>query len=471
MEPFVFNGIHGGTGRYLVSPMAPGDLSDLARRAGLDTTQLNELRRRHRQATRAHYGVRAGISATHLESAGWGVIFADDADPLVEEALEPLLRLRRSQAGQDVPGRYRSFKGPDGHRSGESKNAFLARHGVGPGPADPDRMPYYVLIVGDPNRIPYRFQSQLDVTYAVGRLCFDDPEGYLRYAESVVASETGSLAPRTAAFFGVCNDGDRATQLSTALLCEPLAERLADEQPTWRVRPVTRADATKQRLARLVGGDETPSLLFTASHGMGFANDDPRRLPHQGALLCQDWPGPDEHLGEVPHDWYFAGEDVDERGRVAGLICMHFACYGAGTPDFDELPDQASSAPDGGVSQAFVARLAQRLLAHPGGGALAVIGHVGPAWSCSYSWPGAGVQVEVFRSALQHLMEGRPVGASVEFFNQRYADVSTILSDELERVRYGEVLDDVRLADLWTAASDARNYLVIGDPAARLRTR
>ena len=228
--------------------------------------------------------------------------------------------------------------------------------------------------------------------------------------------------------------------------------------------------ATKQRLQRLMGGDDTPALLFTASHGIGFPKDDPLQLPHQGALVCQDWPGPFRHHGLIPEDFYLAGtkQDIGDDADVAGLIAIHFACYGAGTPRLDDFPHQAFINPESIAPHAFVAQLPKRLLAHPNGGALAVIGHVERAWSYSFMWGRAGAQREVFRSTFQHLMEGRPLGAAIEFFNERYSEISTVLSAELEDVQFGKVPDHYELAGLWTANNDARNFVILGDPAVRL---
>jgi hypothetical protein len=60
-----------------------------------------------------------------------------------------------------------------------------------------------------------------------------------------------------------------------------------------------------------------------------------------------------------------------------------------------------------------------------------------------------------------------PVGAALEDFSQRYAEIATLLSDELENARFGKTVDNNLLAIYWTANSDARNYLLLGDPAVR----
>ena len=476
-----FNGINGSTGRYAIDPMPLKHFRDLAvgplihrEDTAAEKEHKGELKRRRARDKQTNYAAKAGVDLKNLKQTGWGVIFANNLDkPAIQaiyEALSPLLKLREKQAGgnKDAGGRYREFLGPDAYRQGETKQDFLLRHKVGPGPVDTDVIPYYLLIVGDPETIPFRFQYQLDVQFAVGRIYFETLGEYAAYAQSVVASESGALAlPRRASIFATANDGDAATKLSLDQLARPLAEWAENPATTklpWVVDKYLGEEATKARLTGLLG-DEAPAFLFTASHGMMYDSGDPRQFAQQGALLCQDWPGP-EFEGPTPNSFFFAGDDVAADAKIFGTIAMHFACFGAGTPHFSDFSPPGQ--PPAMAPMSFLGRLPQKLIAHPRGGALAVIGHVERAWGCSFSWDDAGSQTEVFKSTIKYLMEGYPVGSALEFFNGRYAELSSDLSSQIEEVNNGRDVDPYLLSSLWTANNDARSYSVVGDPAVRL---
>jgi hypothetical protein len=454
-----FNGINGASGDYDLPPMTPHQLAQVISGEETDEGFLSELKQRRE----AHWGVKEGVDPTDVGTSGWGIIMAYNADPAIKEALGELLAHRQKQAGE----KYREYLGPEGYRPGETKNKWLARHGMGPGPADPDKVPYYLLIVGDPETISFRFQNQLDVQYAVGRIHFDMLDEYAAYARSVVQSETSGLAlPKQATFFGVRTSDDPATMMSADHMIKPLSTKMA-EQAGWQVTTLLEGQATKANLVGLINSGKTPTLLYTASHGMGFPNGDARQLPHQGALLCQDWPGPGKKQPIKP-EFYFSADDVSRDARLLGSMAFFFACYGAGTPHLDEFAQQATKQRTEIAAQSFIAHLPRRLLSHPQGGMLAVIGHVERAWGYSFMWDRAGEQLVPFESTLQSVMAGKPIGYALEYFNQRYAEISSDLTVMIEDLNFGGKVDEVALAGTWTANNDARAYVIIGDPAVRL---
>jgi hypothetical protein len=476
-ETLYFNGINGATGGYFFPPQTVAEISEIAQtsmiakkvdgRSLSDVTSdphLCDLINRHRNDNEDKFDVIEGVDPNDLSDTGWGIIFPVNVNPAIREALSELIEHRKQEAG-DYFKEYEFFPG-------ESANDFLSQRGAKVfDPADPSKVPYYLLIVGDFHEIPFDFQYQLDVQYAVGRIYFKTPQEYAQYAHSVVQAEKTNLSlPCQANLFGVRTPGDKATELSADNLIQPLQEFLTSDKrfqkknAHWKFDTHLEEAATKAQLSQLLGGKETPAFLFTASHGIGFPNDDPRQLPHQGALICQDWPGPKS--GEpTPEDHYFSADDIGDDARLWGLISFHFACFGAGTPKMDEFGhkenDWQQIAP-----YSFMANLPQRLLSHPKGGALAFVGHVARAWG--YSFGGKKEQLTTFKSTLQRLIEGNRVGRAVECFNERYAAVSSELTTNLWYIKAGKKSEDSHLSTLWTTNNDARGYAILGDPAVRL---
>lgn len=404
-----------------------------------------------------------------LAVSGWGVIFAAGADPAVREALAPLLDLRRAQAGRDVPERYREFSGESAYRPGESKWQFLARQGVGMGRAEPEVIPRFLLIVGDPQTIPFIFQYHLDLQYSVGRLDLPTPEHYANYVRGLLEADRAEALPPRLTLFCPRHPFDPATSLSTSSLIRPLAERLGDD---WIVNSVLESDATKERLGRLLGGEPPPSLLLTAGHALDFRPDDEHQLDRQGALLCQDYPGfaqmgPGDRGPKPEH--YFAATDLDANARLVGTIQFLLSSHTAGTPEFEDFPELGAEERRRLAPRAFTAALPQALLGHPNGGSLAVIGHVERLWAYSFQGgKGLGKDLGLFVQAILRILEGNPVGLAMDFFNSRYAEYSALLAADVEEGRMRS-LDDIDLQRKLIAAKDARNYVLLGDPAARLR--
>jgi len=443
---------------------------------------LDELQRR----VTGQLGTVPWVDPANLSEAGWGVIFPatwpNARQKALEAALAPLLQLRAGQAGEF----YRLYAGAEGYRPGDTAGGFLRRPprcADAANPASPDEtgVPYYLLLVGSPEEIPFEFQYQLDVQYAVGRLDFgEDIAAYTNYARNVVAAEAAParVHPQVV-FFGTENPGDVATSLSAKHLVAPLSRHIRSRTAgsAWQVLRVAPAHATKANLARILRLEMPPALLFTATHGIEFPAGHPRQRLDQGALLCQDWTG---EVGEVSPDTYFSAGDVTDDLNLRGMILFAFACFGAGTPHYDEYHRAAFRASSRAIAEVpFVAALPKALLALRDRGALAVVGHVERSWGLSFlsempirpeGMAGRKREhVEVFAAAIELILAGQPVGAALDYFNTRHAAIATELVYLYDHMRDPPTVEDIyRLAELWTAHNDARGYIIIGDPAVRL---
>jgi hypothetical protein len=467
------NGIDGTTGNYLVPPMPPTSAVALARGKPQDRERSSWLKRISDMLRRPFLGLPLGVEPTIVAQAGWAIVFAKDTSEEVRAALQPLVAHRRTHV---PPDRGKVLE----YRPGEAWKDWLKRHGAYPGSLAPTRMPYYVLLVGDPTAIPFEFQYLLDVEYAVGRLAFDRPEQYRQYAESIVAYETATTLPngKEVVYWGTRHPTDRATQLSADYLIAPLAlgktatgdphEPAIADALSYRSQCLKGRDATRSSLSEVLhahGAALPPAMLFTASHGLGWPKKHKQQWPAQGALLCQDWTG----FGSVQPGHYLAAADLTDDARVHGLVAFLFACYGAGTPAVDNFLEDCAGGPKPIAEQPFVAALPQRLLSHPQGTALAVIGHVDRAWGYSIRPPGVGPQLQPFRNFIGRVLGGEPVGHAMKDFSEKYATLSTELLSNLDDSQTGPRSTDEELAWMWIERNDAQNYVVLGDPAVRLR--
>jgi hypothetical protein len=470
------NGIDAATGGYLVPPLSMDQAAAIVRGdARPDKTTTSWLKRVWQTISQPHLGLPHDVDPAVVAQAGWAIVFHEHESDAVKTALEPLIAHRRTRVPAD---RCHVLS----YQTGQTRASWLAANGAAAGSVLPTKVPYYLLLVGGPERFPFVFCHHLDVEYAVGCLHFDTPEGYAQYAASVIDYETSAAIPnaKRLVMFGTRHAGDRSTILSADRLVTPLAAQppagyMIDPLIGDRARKEALLNAMAPRGTRGTGGAgaagatagdaRPPALVFTASHGMGWTAPDARQATDQGALICQDWtplamPGPGDYLSAA---------DIPSDGKVHGSVVFHFACYGAGTPQHDRFLHEKGRPPSVIADKPFIAALPKALLAHPRGGALAVIGHVERAWGCSIVTPKAGAQLLPFTNALERLALGQPVGHAMKDFNERYATLSTTLAGMLEELEFGAAVDDEALVRAWVERNDAEGYLVLGDPAVAIR--
>lgn len=193
-------------------------------------------------------------------------------------------------------------------------------------------------------------------------------------------------------------------------------------------------------------------------------------------MVCSDWPGPQrwqkEGGGPIPKEFYFAADDLSHEANIWGMVAFIWCCYSGGTPLLDNYYQQAFEEPKPIARRPFVAHLPKRLLGHEQGGALAVVARVERAWGTSFLEPGmemgSKANLSTFIDTFRRLLWGYPVGLAVETFNRRYTEIATEWAMLMQAHAVGQSSDPYEMAGLATMATDARNYVVIGDPAVRL---
>jgi hypothetical protein len=391
-----------------------------------------------------------GINENDPAEAGWGVIFSENESAEIVNAFQPLIEHRKTHIPQT---RVKSFT----HRAGQSFNKWLAEHAVGAGQVDPEKIPFYLLIVGDPEAIPFSFSQRLGLEYRVGRLAFDRPCDYTNYINSLIDFERHGAKERKGGLLVFAPSHDSATQLSCDNLAEPLAHKLANRTP---VDCLLREKATKvDLLHRLRAG--SPQLIFSASHGLGLELADEDQARWQGAIVCQR----EREGGPLTADDFFSAADVTDEIDFTGTTAFFFACFSAATPSHDRF-FRRKGLPRPLAQRGFFSALPRRLLSKPGGAALAVLGHIDRAWGSSILNERANPLRTPFENALLRSLDGIPSGQALKDFYDRYASYSIELTDLIDTQELGGNVDQKELILAWARRNDAGGYVLLGDPAA-----
>jgi hypothetical protein len=341
-------------------------------------------------------------------------------------------------------------------------------------PLEDSVRPFYVLCVGSPQDIPFKFQSLLGSAAAVGRLDFDSVDDIYTYVSKVKAIEKANrpLCSRDVVVFAPDYGVNDPTFFSREYLATPIANFIRRK---FGVDPhrLFGHDATKENLSSRLKFTRRPALLLTASHGLG-APDESFETQKQlnGAICCQRAPGLQRY------EWLFGASDVPPDPFLQGSVVFQFACFGYGTPAESDFAPYVG-VPAKNTVHDFVAALPKRLLAHPDG-PIAFIGHVDTAWMHGFEDPRAPFlmeqwhpRIQPFVALVEQIMKTQPVGWAMADMSKKYDWGNAVLLSAFNRLEgYVDTPPDEfyeRLIDIFIQRTDAQNYMILGDPAARVR--
>jgi hypothetical protein len=458
-------GVNAATGKRAFEPMSIEDVESLAPKNKTDDTLGEQAKRTHDKTIASDkLGLAASVKDPEdLSQTGWAIAWGENVSAEIKGKLAPLIAFRKSQMGGNAAQLFRELE----VKKNDTLQSIRERWKFGPGAIDPKKVPAYVMIVAPPADFSFDLQHKLDVDLFVGRLDLDDAAAYEAYAKAVIASEKNAARPKKAVFWGPKHPNDGATALSLPNLVTPLA-KYVEEKKTFDVIQALEAGATKAVLEKALGA-EVPGLLFTGGHGALIpkpedASEETLQLELQGALITQEWPN-DPNSFKLADTQRFAASDLTS--ALDGLVAIFFACYGGGTPRKSRFPYAAMEGIRDLAPIDFTARLPRAMLAR---GAAAVIAHVERTWDTGFSWDGIGEpQLDTWKSVIDTVLEGKRIGRAVAYLNERYSSIAAELSEALvDEQNNGIVIERNRRAYLWTQNEDARSWICLGDPAARL---
>jgi hypothetical protein len=399
--------------------------------------------------------------------AGWAfaVSSANPRRNEIIEILKPLADLR----GMENPAEPLVFDAASEDMWGEwLQDNYYARELEG------RKVPQYVLFIGGPQDLPFRLQSLMDCVANVGRLDFDHLDDLDRYVRKIIRLEgaPGPVVERDVILFGTDGGAQDPTYFSREYMVKPLADYV-ERELKFRTSRLMGDDATKAKLTSKLRSMK-PAVVYTASHGLGLTGQPlDRQKALNGAICCQS-------SGALTLADLFSADDVPTgEAFLEGAVFFQFACFGYGTPAQSDFSHWLTGMSEKCASEDFTAALPKRLLGLDRG-PIAFVGHVDTAFLHGFTDPHEphllerwSNRMQPFVHAVETLLAVQPSGLAMIGMNRKYSIANALLTTVYDRQRRGTLAwtpeSSRRFVDNWIARSDAQNYLVFGDPAARLR--
>ena len=402
-------------------------------------------------------------------NVGWGIVTAEtrgasDADLAAGNDLPAPIQSLRHDRGDAPIFRYRE--------GGEQRFRLLRNYAeqidvaVGQSPLGVSRecIPYYLLICGLPDQVPWELQYVLNAHYAVGRLPLSgsELENYVNALRSDWKASGTDV--RRALIWAVNQGGDDITSLMRDVIADTIYNKLSqDKDLNGGVQFLDGAGAATA--AGLVKGlsNSKPAVVITTSHGQTYPLDNVETLRNQlGLLVDQNYAS--VQVSDLLHDW-----------QPSGAVWYAHACCSAGASaqtTFAGLTEEGSEVDRilKGVAQVGngVAPLPRALLgaANP---LRAFIGHIEPTFDWTLRNPDTNQSLtSTLQDALYNeLYQPSPVGFAFRRWYERLASLFAAYDQEMLAFGRGSNTRAAMLKDL-LAARDVQSTVLLGDPAATL---
>jgi hypothetical protein len=401
---------------------------------------------------------------------GWGLVLrakpgaSKEAMASDEDAPQPIRDLRAARANEDGPApifRYEpesAFNRTHLRNATSGKSVYLrgTRYGVGAA-----EMPYYLLICGTPEEIPWHLQYTLNASRAVGRLALEE-EALRSYVQACLNDWADAAAVITQTVVWA-TAYDYMSRLMRDSVAAPIAARLAhdpDLGPGALFLDGKAAQASGVGLAQALA-ERRPALVVTTSHGQTGPLATPAQMTaNLGLLVDQD---------ETPlSPGALAGWEP------GGAVWYAHACCSAGSDGESQFTGLVER--DGMVDKTLqgvaalgsrVAPLPQVLLgaAHP---VRAFIGHVEPTFDYTLRQAsGQHLTGPIVQALTEGLYSWEPVGLAMR---RCYASLAEITALYLQNKPQIPGNPNAKAEVLYNELTgrDIQAMVLFGDPAVGL---